>query len=91
MHQIRPQVQWFARCMETELQDNDWKGGWNKCSVWELYQRLLEEAGELAGVLSGAREGNAISEAADIANFAMMIADRINSQALEATMQMWKE
>ena len=78
----REELQWFSQKMERELRENDHKGGWQGCSDWFLFQRLLEEAGELAAVLSGAREGNAISEAADIANFAMMIADNIRRASM---------
>lgn len=65
----------FAAEMERQLRENDHKGGWQGCNLWYLYERLLQEAGELGVVLAGAREGNVDEEAADVANFAMMIAD----------------
>ena len=76
----RASVTWFAAEMERQLAENDWKGGWEHCSLWELYQRLLEEAGELAGVLSGYSNGSVIDEAADVANYAMMIADILHTR-----------
>jgi len=78
---MRTEVSWFAGEMEKRLKANDNKGGWQSCSIWWLYKRLLEETGELAEVLSGARDGNSTKEAADVANFAMMIADQVEKGA----------
>ncbi|MGE7271378.1 hypothetical protein ACQKK5_07950 [Brevibacillus panacihumi] len=67
---IRSEVTWFAEEMEKKLRENDHKGGWEDCDILWLYGRLLEEVDELA-----AAEGDDIvREAADVANFAMMIA-----------------
>lgn len=79
----REQVQWFAGQMESKLQENDHKGGWENCGIFWLRGRLLEEANELSGVMyashnseSGLDLENIIREASDVANFAMMIADQ---------------
>ncbi len=76
---MREQLEWFAEEMEVQLLTNDHKGGWQKdaCSENYLYFRLVEEVGELmkAG-LEGAAHTTIIKEAVDVANFAMMIADR---------------
>lgn len=81
---LRPEVMAFARLMETVLRQNDHKGGWKECEPDWLANRVLEEAAELkeaadAGAIHSPPdkdEQEAIArEAADVANFAMMIAD----------------
>lgn len=71
----RKEVKWFAKQIEGQLQANDYKGGWDDCSIEYLFQKLVEEVGELAAILNGVREGNIIKESADIGACAMMIAD----------------
>lgn len=86
--QLRPEVEAFARLMELKLRENDHKGGWRHDCVGDLLQLLREEAAELKEALRSRvnlvnvppaldREGRALigREAADVANFAMMIAD----------------
>lgn len=78
----RPEVRAFADLMEAQLRANDHKPGWKSDPVWPLIERLHEECSELhrevdVGDEPGtpawiSRVGN---EAADVANFAMMIAD----------------
>jgi len=81
-------VRWFAEEMEKKLKSNDHKPGWLGEDVGWLFIKLKEEVKELGNILkkSGATECNypdcrdipdIISEAADVVNFAMMIADRI--------------
>jgi hypothetical protein len=84
MIQIRKAVQWFAEQMEKELKANDYKGGWDSCSEEYLLNRLKEELNELE--LSPIVDIDMyISECADVANFAMMLADNAkNSQESEA-------
>jgi NTP pyrophosphatase (non-canonical NTP hydrolase) len=73
---LRPAVQKFALAMETELRDNDHKGGWSGESTKELLARLHEETHEVWHATTyGASEEIVLSECADVANFAMMIAD----------------
>ena len=84
---LRPEVQWFAQQMEAKLRENDHKGGWGNESLLWLYTRMIEEAEEVKAEIKAAfdREidyNKIIREAADVANFAMMIADnarRINA------------
>lgn len=72
--QLRPEVLAFAQAMENQLRANDHKGGWKGCDYAWLFGRLLEEVKELEREVT--RDGEHIlSEAADVANFAMMIAD----------------
>lgn len=77
---VRPPVQWFAGQMEAKLRANDHKGGWSDCNFRWLYQRLLEEVHEVwieyNQLDQQPKWENVIKECADVANFAMMIADK---------------
>lgn len=80
--ECRPEVQRFALLMEQKLRENDHKGGWQRDRWRDLSRRLDEEHGELRAVAAGCsadasaeRRGEVAREAADVANFAMMIAD----------------
>ena len=76
---LRPEVKWFAEQMELKLRTNDWKGGWDGEDELWLWSRMMEEAAELhsAAFMPGERTLSRIAgEAADVANFAMMLADR---------------
>ncbi|MGG4449621.1 hypothetical protein [Brevibacillus porteri] len=74
----REQVRWFAGQMEAKLQENDHKGGWEKCQFPFLYRRLIEEVQELRVAYEDQSKSleEMIRESADVANFAMMIADK---------------
>lgn len=73
---IRPEVQWFAEQMELALRDNDYKGGWGGMSYRQLKSRLDEEVCEVElAYYAGHNTERLIRETADVANFAMMIAD----------------
>ena len=79
---VRPAVKDFAEAMETRLQANDHKGGWgdDKCSIEYLEYRLVEEMGEyFAQRAKGGIKSyfNVEQELADVANFAMMLYQRI--------------
>ena len=72
----RTSVDWFARNMELKLRENDHKGGWKKCEHSWLLDRLKQEVVELEKALDQVNnQENVIREAADVANFALMIAD----------------
>lgn len=76
----RPVVQWFAGAMEAKLRANDHKRGWRGTSEFVMIQKLLEEVGELIEAVYGRGFGRAsreevLSEAADVGNVAMMLAD----------------
>ncbi len=77
--ELRPAVAAFAQEMERKLRLNDWKGGWYDLSIPDAFQRLKEEILELKDAVNipvrSDNYGNILSEAADVANFAMMIAD----------------
>lgn len=88
---VRPEVQWFAIEMEKKLALNDHKTGWKDCEVDMLISRLKEETQELEdewwkrkndfgrsaseGFMFTSSNEELIKECADIANFAMMVAD----------------
>jgi len=88
--ECRAEVKAFALLMEEKLRENDHKSGWRGCDVDALFVRLVEEARELRGCPLREAQGYAPRsmtpdvpaerlrigrEAADVANFAMMIAD----------------
>jgi hypothetical protein len=84
---IRPQVEWFAAQMEQTLRQNDHKGGWEESPLWYLLERLKEETIELEVALERVELSDtqtsmehAIRESTDIANFAMMIADKLRKR-----------
>lgn len=72
-------VLWFAGEMYEKLEKNKHKGGWKDCDKKYLLNRLKQEVAELnlaCSVSDGIIDPNDIRrEAADVANFAMMIAD----------------
>lgn len=83
---VRESVDWFAQQMEAQLAkpENEAKGGWAMDSLSVLLGRLHEEVAELDDALhivpgQKADAATVIAEAADIANFAMMISDKVRS------------
>lgn len=81
---IRESVLKFAELMELRLKENDEKGGWSENDIWHLYERLCEEKDELFEAILKIERSCLHSgiidvrvEAADTANFAMMIADNV--------------
>ncbi len=97
---LRPAVLAFAYAMETKLRVNDHKGGWARCSNGYLLRRLRNETKELASALHrqnrSRKDWNShapliLAEAADVANFAMMIADVCGNlgEPLEAAVPSW--
>ena len=87
---LRPEVLSFAHLMEAQLRANDHKPGWKGEFASDLFPRISEEAEELRDAIEQHSKqlnwGDMAlylpewtvkvgSEAADVANFAMMIAD----------------
>ena len=83
---MREVVQWFGEQMEEELAGNDHKTGWDGMSFGWLSRRLGQEFRELkrrlphGHGLTVEQANEIISEAADVANFAMMIADNARQE-----------
>ena len=66
----------MAAEMEAKLSANDHKGVWYGCRLQYLSMRITQEKKELiAAIKRGASPEEVWAEAADIANFAAMIAD----------------
>lgn len=76
----RASVRWFAERMEAKLAKNDHKGGWQNCELQYLSMRLTQERKELTEAIKSKDKQRIIDECADIANFAMMIADRFGKE-----------
>lgn len=82
---VRKEVLRFAEQMEKKLKKNDRKGGWLDEDYEYLMTCLEEEVEELRTLLDKGgfyyltkrQRNRIIGEAADVANFAMMIADNI--------------
>lgn len=70
----RKEVEIFAQYMEHKLKLNDHKGGWTEKSNQKLLELLRGEVEELANAIAGEPNLNIMFEAADVANYAMMIA-----------------
>lgn len=83
MAEPRREIRKFAEHMEARLAANDHKGGWSRCKLKWLLGRLEGEVAELRGIVEsycagfGDDDEHLIREAADVANFAMMIADNV--------------
>jgi NTP pyrophosphatase (non-canonical NTP hydrolase) len=79
---LRPEVLAFAQIMEQKLRANDHKGGWKSDAPGPLFDRMLEEVNEAwQAMLKWPRDTKAYrdslaGELADVANFAMMVADQ---------------
>lgn len=71
----RAEVMKFANAMEKELKENDYKGGWKDCNLVFLADKLYEEVQELIYEAGRDSKKRILSEAADVGNIAMMIAD----------------
>lgn len=65
----------FVDVMLEKLGENRYKGHWSDMSQKWLLNRLRQETGELRRAIEGGKATEIAREAADVANFAMMIAD----------------
>jgi len=89
---MRWQVVMFALRMEEKLQRNDHKEHWTSYSAKWLLNRLRQETQELTRAIENGEEPEAIAnEAADVANFAMMVADVCGGLTAEAGASPFKE
>ena len=87
---VRKEVEWFSKWMEKKLRANDHKEHWSRSPIAYLFGRLMEELGELGLALCDAAlldeddpravcyDEEIVGEAVDVANFAMMIADKLS-------------
>lgn len=74
---LRPEVLAFALAMERKLRANDHKSHWRNCTLGYLRRRLRTEVRELMAALDAHRRTSLVADAADIANFCMMFADKV--------------
>lgn len=72
-------VGWFSKRMLCTLYVNSNKPHWDTVTTSYLISRLREELGELEEALLKNDTNNIINECTDVANFAMMIADKTRS------------
>lgn len=82
---LRAELVAFAFAMEHKLKLNDHKGGWDEISVEDLLDLLEEEVKELREAVTEGNPYEIIFEAADVANFAMMIAHNTSEEIRYAT------
>lgn len=79
-------VDLFKKQMLRKLGDNTDKKHWLKCTYWYLFRRMEMELKELEELLRDDKvpykQKKIIFECADIANFAMMIADKAKNGAI---------
>jgi NTP pyrophosphatase (non-canonical NTP hydrolase) len=80
-------VQSFGLAMVNKLDANAHKEHWSCATSLYLLERLREEVLELATALDGGDNTSIRDEAADVANFAMMIADNCNPRIASNDMQ----
>ena len=79
---MRPPLAWFANEMERQLEANDHKTGWKDLHLKQLLRHLKQEVGELERAIEQGKS-DVIEEAADVANFAMMIANNFHDDQVE--------
>lgn len=77
----RTEVEWFADAMERKLRANDHKRHWSNMSIQYLSMRLTQERKELYRAVAEGDPEKVLAEAADVANFAMMLADMVKRAA----------
>lgn len=81
MNNFKYTIQWFSCHMEEKLLRNSYKGGWEECKNVYLLDRMDEEIAKLKDcIINGEPSALVVSEAADIANFAMMLADNYSKR-----------
>lgn len=86
---LRDSLATFAHAMEGRLRANDHKEHWSFYSVGHLRKRIADELGELKRAIDAKESPERIlREAADVANFCMMVADNYRSEFDPAHAQM---
>lgn len=76
---VREPVKKFAVAMEETLRKNDHKGGWDKCSVQYLLKQVEIQTIMLKCRVQGALSEDIKSTCKNVANYAMMIFDRLEN------------
>ena len=78
MRELSKQLSWFTGKMAQKLRANDHKGSWAGLDNDHLVRRLQQEFVELTEAIAKGTPDQVVAEAADVANFALMIADNAN-------------
>ena len=85
---VRNEILAFSEIMEQKLKENDHKDHWSGMHIKTLLERLEMETSELSDDIYRKDDYNSDDikyiqrECADVANFAMMIADNLKSLGL---------
>jgi len=80
---MRKQVETFSKEMESRLIENDHKTGWHDCSHDFLINNLKRNLRKLPALIHLNKKDEIIKTTADIANYAMMIADNEGGLKIE--------
>lgn len=80
VHEIRAEVMEFAVAMEAKLRKNDHKDDWHKQPIEAHIKLLRIEMMELDVALDHLGDEAAMTECVDIANFAMIIRDKLRER-----------
>jgi len=71
----RQEIVVFSEDMERKLKENDYKDCWSTKNIYWHIARMMGEISELQDAISSGTRQDIIDEAADVANYAMFIAD----------------
>lgn len=81
MNYVKIKVSLFANVMIQKFKTHERKGGWKDMNTKEDLQKLLQclkdEVNELEVALDKEPDQNVIKEAADVANYALIISDLV--------------
>ena len=75
MDTIRAELAAFASVMEARLKDNAGRGDWRTLNFYYLVAALTSNVGQLIRSFQVDKPDIVLRSAADVANYAMMIAD----------------
>ena len=86
-YNIRKELVKFVDEMESVLKDNDYKGGWDDCSIEFIRNKLIEEFREvllesgklITGDTSEKNIKKTQKESVDLANICMILFDKLES------------
>lgn len=89
--QLRESLGWFASCMETVLQENDHKPGWDEEPFGLLFDNIVIKVNELNDhipTLLGSQDlslqqiAAIVENSVHIANYALLIADKAHQRVV---------
>jgi hypothetical protein len=75
LSELRPDLQRFFDAMIYKLRRNKHKGRWEDMALSDAFPRMEEEMKELSTALDEGSTTEILFEAADVANFALIIAN----------------